>query len=72
MNVAQLIETLNALPPEMEVVFRTSDVAEPLNFNFCDKAQVIMVEMDDEPDFVCVMLFEDSDDYIPDIMRFLN
>jgi hypothetical protein len=72
MNVAQLIETLNALPPEMEVVFRTSDGAEPLNFNFCDKAQVIMVEMDDEPDFVCVMLFEDSDDYIPDIMRFLN
>jgi hypothetical protein len=72
MNVAQLIETLNTLPPEMEVVFRTSVNGEPFNFSFCDKVEIAVVEMEDEPDFVCAMMFEDSDDDIPDIMRFLN
>lgn len=73
MNVAELISVLSTLPPELEVVFKTSRDGEPLNFDFCDKIQVAAVEMDDdEDDFVCVMMYEDGSFNIPDIMRFLN
>lgn len=72
MNVTQMIDILSTLPPEMEVVFKTSRDGEPLNFDFCDRIQITEVEMEDEPNFICAMVYEDEYFDIPDIMRFLN
>ena len=72
MTVGDLIGILNELPPDLEVILKSSDGLKPLEIKFSDKVQMVMLELDEGDHQTFVMISEDEDEDQFDILKFLN
>ena len=72
MNVGELIEILSGLPPDLEVILKTSSGSAPLDFNFSDRVDIVTIEVDTGDSETFVMLSEEEVEPQLDIIKFLN
>ncbi len=72
MTNQELVEILLGLPPEMEVIFKTSTGLQPLNFSFSDIVDIVTVELEPGDTESFIMISEEESEPELDILKFMN
>lgn len=66
------MEVLKGLPPDLEVILKTSSGSAPLDFNFSDRVDLVTIEVDPGDYEKFVMISEEEVEPQLDILKFLN